>query len=406
MFNFEIIDNNLICTYEPDGSMTVIEEILKKIQTSTYHLKRVFNISKENIPDFCEFNQELHFVLGNVENGYVKINKDILNTKHYIYFDKNIEIEEKYFIASRNISICKKIIDLFKSDVYIECDIDDDNVEYGHIDIKTFNKLIKLFPNSTEQHKYVDARISTILDDYLAQPQQYQQKLSQYIQKKQQLSTQPTPQLNTKIQLDIITDSLNILQDMLDNYTVYHELDWQRKIKDILCVIFPKYMYTLREVDFGKQASNKRRPDYTLIDSNGYIDVMEIKKPDDKQIMRKSPERNNSVPIKLFQDTIIQASKYTDVANKNCNNVKNNIIKKLNKDYPKNGLTIDDIHINNPQAIVLLGRSNNLSKTQRYDYEMIKRQYKDLAEFMTYDELLTRLQNLKTALEQKNNLTN
>lgn len=406
MFRFEIIDNQLICTYEPDGPMTAIEEILKKIQTDTYHLKRVFNISKENVLDFCEFNQELRFVLGNVENGYIKINKDILNTKHYIHFDEKIEIEEKYFIATKNISICKKILDLFKSDVYINCDIDDDNIEPGHIDFNTFKKLVKMFPNSTELYKYSNSRISIILQDYLVQPQQYQQKLSQYIQKRQQLASQSISRLNNKIQLDMVSDALNTLSDMLKNNKAYSEHDWQIKIKDILCVIFPKYMYALREVNFGKQAGNKRKPDYTLIDSKGYIDVMEIKKPDDNQVMRKSKARNNYVPIKLFQDTIIQACKYIDVANKNCNKVKDNVSKKLNKDYPKNGLTIEDIHINNPKAIVLLGRCDKLTKQQRYDYELIKRQYKDVAEFMTYDDLLTRLKNLKQALEQKNKATN
>lgn len=35
---------------------------------------------------------------------------------------------------------------------------------------------------------------------------------------------------------------------MLENYSGYDECSWQYAIKDILCVLFPKYNYAVREV--------------------------------------------------------------------------------------------------------------------------------------------------------------
>ena len=56
------------------------------------------------------------------------------------------------------------------------------------------------------------------------------------------------------------------------------------------------------------------------------------------------------------------------------------------------------IQILNPQGILLLGRSNEFTSQQRSDFELIKRQYKHIADIMTYDDLLSRLKNIITAL--------
>ena len=52
----------------------------------------------------------------------------------------------------------------------------------------------------------------------------------------------------------------------------------------------------------------------------------------------------------------------------------------------------------NPQGILLLGRSKDFNQQQRSDFELIKRQYKHIAEIMTYDDLLQRIDNIKAAL--------
>jgi len=121
---------------------------------------------------------------------------------------------------------------------------------------------------------------------------------------------------------------------------------------------------------------------------------MEIKKPDDFQIMRNCTNRNNNVPQKIFTDVIIQTTKYINALNQNHAKSKTNIIKKLKESEPTVDITVDNISINNPKGIILIGRSDKLTKEQRYDFELIKRQYKDITEIMTYDDLLKRLDNL------------
>lgn len=41
-----------------------------------------------------------------------------------------------------------------------------------------------------------------------------------------------------------------------------------------------------------------------------------------------------------------------------------------------------------------MGRSNNLSRDQLFDLEIIKRQHKNIVDIMTYDDLLERLKNI------------
>lgn len=48
----------------------------------------------------------------------------------------------------------------------------------------------------------------------------------------------------------------------------------------------------------------------------------------------------------------------------------------------------------NPQGILLLGRSNNLTDEQLFDFEIIKRQHKNIVDIMTYDDLLKRFRNI------------
>ena len=61
------------------------------------------------------------------------------------------------------------------------------------------------------------------------------------------------------------------------------------------------------------------------------------------------------------------------------------------------------VQIVNPQGLLLLGRSEQFSEEQQKDFELIKRQYKHVADIMTYDDLLSRLRNIIESLKLKIN---
>ena len=52
------------------------------------------------------------------------------------------------------------------------------------------------------------------------------------------------------------------------------------------------------------------------------------------------------------------------------------------------------VRITNPKAMIIAGRSNNLSDQQLFDFEIMKRQYANLMDIMSYDDLLARLSRI------------
>lgn len=48
--------------------------------------------------------------------------------------------------------------------------------------------------------------------------------------------------------------------------------------------------------------------------------------------------------------------------------------------------------------MIIMGRNNTFNEQQNQDFELIKRQYKNITEIMTYDDLLLRLKTITSAL--------
>lgn len=53
-----------------------------------------------------------------------------------------------------------------------------------------------------------------------------------------------------------------------------------------------------------------------------------------------------------------------------------------------------NIKIVNPSGIIIMGRQNTLIDGQIEDFEVIKRQYKNVVDIITYDELISRLERM------------
>lgn len=103
--------------------------------------------------------------------------------------------------------------------------------------------------------------------------------------------------------------------------------------------------------------------------------------------------RNNYVPSREFTGAIQQIEKYSFCLN-TLPAAKEKVCSAISRYVPKGF----PVRILNPQGMLLLGRSNRFNKQQQEDFELIKRQYKHIADIMTYDDLLSRLKNIITAL--------
>lgn len=125
--------------------------------------------------------------------------------------------------------------------------------------------------------------------------------------------------------------------------------------------------------------ASDRYIDLMLVDSNGSIDIIEVKKPFQSSLLSQYKYRNNHTPRKELSGTIMQAEKYLFHLNKwGCVGEKE--IYKKNKNKLPDGI---ELKISNPKALVLLGRDNDFTGEQVFDFEIIRRKYANMLDMMT-----------------------
>ena len=162
-------------------------------------------------------------------------------------------------------------------------------------------------------------------------------------------------------------------------------------------LLYPKYIAGIREVVIKGVDRHDKRPDFLLVDANGYIDILEIKKPSAQLLTKQSSYRNNYVPVRDLAGAIQQIEKYIYCLNAWGKDGEQNLQKQLASKLPA-AVTPKVV---NPQGILLLGRSKDFNPRQKTDFELIKRQYRHIAEIMTCDDLPQRVGNIIEALSQE-----
>lgn len=260
-------------------------------------------------------------------------------------------------------------------------------------------EIIRTFPNSLELKKYADKRISILLKEIIPQCDKYEHMYERYVEKKEkayiknnQLSISP---VNKKIKLEQFTFALADLKSLLIDCEEIGESIWQQNIQNILQLLYPQYILSAREISFSGIDGYDKRPDFVLIDANGFIDIMEIKKPTVGILTKQASYRNNYVPVREFAGAIQQIEKYIYCLN-SLNRKSDGFFIKLSK-LLQQAITPQVV---NPKGILLLGRSNDFDEQQTRDFELIKRQYKNIADIMTYDDLIFKYENIIKSLSE------
>jgi hypothetical protein len=384
-------NNQLLLRYEPERSG--VEWIDERLQShGNVTIRKVFTFGKEELitePELNDNYDERIFLLGVLDNDFYQINRNILGLKNDLYLSTDLKIDVKTFISVKNISIFRKIDRLIDEQIVIGGDVQ------NSIPINAFEELLKNFPTSTELTHYSNARISRVLREYLGTMSNAQIALSNYLKRRQtlKLKSQVSVLYEYEIQkYEFIRDSLH---EMLSDPDSYVEADWQKKIIVFLLLIFPKYVAVLPNLHvkdfYSKSASSTNRYiDLTLVDANGHIDIIEIKRPFEKCILSRTKYRDNYVPMKELSGSIMQVEKYIFHLNKWGVAGEKQINNKRKHELPNDMV----IRVTNPKALIILGRDRDFADDQKFDFEIIKRKFANIIDIMTYDDLLRRLDNI------------
>ena len=391
---FKKIGEKLILAYTPAMG---IDDIRRRLSTEKgVQIKNTFHVTDSLLFDFDEaeddWEETLYFRVGVIGDTYIQLDSEVLGTNHSFYFGNEIKLKPEMFAAYRNISILRKIDEVIERDFYIGGDWE----AHNGISKETFDNLISKFPKTAELDKYAHMRIASIIKDDFPECDKFEAIYEKFIASRNSSYASPSSSLsdyNVQIELEQFTVAYHELKNMLDRYEAIDEKKWQEKIHNILQLLYPKYICCAREIKFYGGGKNDKQPDFLLVDANGFVDILEIKKADVRMLTQY---RNNYVASREVSGAIQQIEKYIFCLN-SYDKAKKDVSDKLDGMLP-NGLKTQVV---NPQGILLAGRSNEFTNEQKKDFELIKRQYKHVADIMTYDDLAQRLKNIIASLKNK-----
>jgi hypothetical protein len=394
MIEFNYKSNKILLIYYSDygNSNWIIDYFMndKDVtlgKTYNFRIDDLYKDDNETETSLKEFytnedNPGYTFNFASLNNDYYEVSKRVLGINNSLFIHNSIKIKNEYFVAIKNISIFKKIDKLVKEDIYI-------GGNYPNaIPKNEFLNIINAFPKVYEINSYVDARISTILKNYLDTTKDSDTIYNHYMNKKISTIGNNLTNFFLKSELFKYNTIYDKLKNMLENEINYNENEWQNEILQIIQLLYPKYIKAFSKVRIKDTYSDKwRELDYLLVDATGNVDIIEIKKPFNNCIVTERLYRDNYIPLRELSGTVMQIEKYIFYLNKWGKDGENYLIKKLKNELPQDFR----IKIINPSGIIIMGRENNLNINQKQDFEVIKRKYKNIVDIITYDDLLQRL---------------
>lgn len=397
-------NGQLMLVYQPDrfnGGGWIDQRLA---QDGEVTLRRTFTFasadlvsppSQDLVEDEDAEEGERIFKLGVVDGNYYRVQKSILGLKHDLLLDEAMKLNVNVFIANRDISIFRRIDELVDEPIVVGGSAD------GALPQADFENLQKSFPTSTELTHYAKSRISRVLRDYFGTLSDAETQLNAYLGKKKRLFAPSKGSILESFELQKFEYIRSELSSMLTAVESYAEKDWQRKILELLLFIFPKYIAVLENVHIKDFYSKPDKPtnryvDLMLVDANGSIDVIEVKKPFDNGLLSRNKYRDNHTPRTELAGSVMQAEKYLFHLSKWGQAGEREIYEKRKSELPA-GIKLQ---ITNPKALILLGRDKEFTGEQRFDFEIIRRKYANMVDIMTYDDLLRRLDNIIVMLKR------
>jgi len=402
MITFEDHESQVVLVYEPDAfGPTWVDDKLRSEGHVTF--SRVFTVQKADLNTEDADDEDVRrFAIGSVGGEYRTIRAGVLGLKYDLLIATSIHLRRSTFVADRNISIFGRIDNLVTEQIVVG------GSRESAIPEEEFARLLQKFPTSTEVTYYAAARVTRILREYLETMSDAERRLENYMERhegaraNEHVESRGRIPAANELELEKFTYVRDRLVEMLKDAEVHSEAEWQAAVADLFILVFPQYVAVLRNVHVKEWYSSEskltdRYIDLMLVGANGCVDIIEIKKPFERGLVSKGRYRGNHVPVRELSGSIMQAEKYLFYLSKSGRDGEKAISKKHAADLPA-GL---EVKIANPRAVILAGRDSNLSAQERFDFEFVRRKYSNVADIISYDDLLRRLENVIEALKKR-----
>lgn len=403
MITFIDNEDEFLLKYSPEFySIEWVDQRLRK--DGEVVISRVFTVRAQDLrmSDDDPFEESRVFTIGDIKDGYRRVRSAVLGLDHDLLISTSVKLKRRHFITDRNVSVFKVLDEVAGRQIIIG------GAQSDAIDEADFTHLVNEFPTRIELEYYTKARIERVLQAYLDTRGQAEERLIQYMNRKEKRarghrSTEFTRlEAADELELEKFVYARDRFNEMLKDADAYSEADWRRQIAKLFTLVFPRYISVLEEVNVKERYSTSKEIanrfiDMVLVDSNGSVDILEIKKPLSRSLVSSRTYRDNHVPVRELAGAIVQCEKYIFYLNKMGIKGENDIESRYREMLP------DSIHIKitNPRAYILSGRDSNLSDRERFDFEFIRRGNKNIADIITYDDLLRRLNNIISSIEKR-----
>lgn len=396
MGDCRIINNKVYIIYPNYRSNTIEAEYCSR---NTYNLKRGHYFFVEGFDELVAIpGDEIAFEIGDLVDEFLCINKSVFELEHLFKIHKSLvpKLKHKHFVKyPSNLSILKKIDRLIEDNFYIMPDSSlDESVR--SISWTEYNKLVSSFPTTTTAKHYLNKLVSEKIEEFFEVKANYDEIFEKHLEKRNHVLMTNTlfyDELDNEIvksEMKKFKYAINLLKNMLSVGTL-SEKEWQNKILEILLLIYPQYKFVISEIGL----SNRKRVDYILVDLFNNIDIIEIKGPK-KLILRHAKYRDNYVPSHELTGTIMQVEYYLRQLNENSQQNRNKIEKKLRE----KGFE-EKIQINNVKGMIIFGRTKDFNTKQSQSYRIIKNQFSNIVNIISYDELLQMLEQTYNRFAQR-----
>ena len=369
-----------------------IQEYFEKNPGARLSLFRVFDVLEEDVEIVSEgLSTTVNVRIGSFENGIYKISGDILNSDYSLYIRPGFEITDiRWFISPYGSKIMKTILETIGSDVTV-------GDEEGDLSLSVLQSVISQFPTRTEIKHYIETRISKIVSEDLQLVKDHEAAFQTYMDRRRKVPIREFKDID-EYDLEKFSYLEKQMVHMLDHQDEYDETDWQIQIMNIVCIIFPQYILASREKTLTEVFGHNKRVDFLLVDSSGYIDVMEIKTPDIPLLKNNPDPHNNIVPTTKFSDCVMQIETYLYSLMISSNDKLSKIAEKVRLE---SGTNIK-LSVLNPRGLIIMGYSESeLSDHQKLALEILRRQYSHIADIITYNDLLARIHNIIISIKVK-----
>lgn len=177
-------------------------------------------------------------------------------------------------------------------------------------------------------------------------------------------------------------DAISQFEDMLK--CDLSESKWQSWFEENSWVLGSDFVEVLNE----RKIDTKNITDYLVRSYDGFLDIIEIKKPEEGKLdfWSKTRDHGNLVPSSSLVKAITQATKYIYEVEKESNSDK--FLKRVK------------VPIVKPRSILIFGRSNSWGDDENEAYRIINSSYHNLL-IMTYDHVLDRAKRILDNLSYK-----